>query len=128
MAKTRRKKIRQSPAHPFGGHNSRAKVFIAEQGDRITTKGIRGRTVVNRVTNEQGKRLTSVRITQDEKQTPAKPVGERKPKVIWVGRRYTGVARGKEYPYRSTKRGAPEQKPEGLMGRLASAVKRVVVK
>lgn len=128
MAKTRRKKINRSPIHPFGGRNARAKVFVTDKGDMITTIGVRGRTTVKRVVNKEGKRVTSVRVVADVVQVPAKAVGDRKPKAIFVGRVYTGVARSKPYPYRSKKRGgkAPSA-PVGLIARAAKAMKRVVV-
>jgi hypothetical protein len=58
----------------------------------------------------------------------AKPVGDRKPKGIFVGRVYTGVGRGKKYPYRSIKRGGLAQTPVGLIARAVKAVKSVIVK
>jgi hypothetical protein len=95
----------------------------------VTTIGVRGRTRVTRVTNETGQRLKTIRLVEDAIQTPAKAVGERKPKAIFIGRIYTGVARSKPYPYRSRKRGAsePEMKP-GLMARAAKAMKSVIVR
>ena len=128
MAKTRRKKINRSPAHPFGGRNARPKVYVINKGDQITTIGVRGRTKVKRVINEDGKRVTSVRIVEDAVQTPAKAVGDRKPTAIFVGRQYTGVARSKPYPYRSVKRGGAPLAPVGLMARAGKAVKRVLVR
>lgn len=128
MAKTRRKKINRSPAHPFGGRNARPKVFVVEQGDMVTTTGIRGRTVVSRVTDETGKRLSTVRIVTAVEQRKAKTAGARKPVGIHIGRVYTGVARSKPYPYRSTKRGGTEAPAKvGLMARAAKAVKKVLV-
>ena len=125
MAKTRRTKINRSPGKPYRN----AKTFIAVQGDKITTIGVRGRTKVTRITDETGKRLTSVRVTEAVIQTPAKAVGDRKPKGIFVGRQYTGVARSKPYPYRGKKRGAIEAPPlPGLMAKAARAVKSVVVR
>lgn len=132
MPKTRRKKINTSPGRAF--RNSRA--YIAEKGDMVTTVGIRGRTRVVRVTgpnDDDTKRVASVRLTEEVKQLPSpKAIGDKKPIAIWVGRQYTGVARGKPYPYRSTKRGAPAAPaPVGLMGGLrkaARAVKKVIVK
>lgn len=122
MAKTRRKKINQSPGRPYRN----AKTFVADKGDMITTKGVRGRTRVKRVTDETGRRLSSVRITEVIPQ-----IADRKAKPIFVGRQYTGVARSKPYPYRSTKRGAvPAPAPKGLLGgltRAARAVKKVLV-
>lgn len=127
MPKTRRTKINKSPIKPY--RNSRA--FILEKGETIMTAGVRGRTSVKRVTDEAGKRLTSVRLTEDVPQIAAKMVGDVKPKAIFVGRQYTGVGRGKAYPYRSKKRGAPEAPvSKGLMGGLrkaARAVKKVLV-
>jgi hypothetical protein len=128
MAKTRRNKTNRSPVHPFGGRSARSKVFVTNKGDLITTKGVRGRTVVNRVVNDDGKRVATVRITEVIPQIAAKPVGGRKPRPIFVGRVYTGVGRGKVYPYRSKKRGAPEVKPVGLMARAGNAMRRVVVR
>jgi hypothetical protein len=122
--KTRRKKINKSPLKPYRN----AKAFIASQGDRVTVAGVRGRTRVKRVTNAEGKRLTSVRIVEVVPQIAAKPVGDRKPKAIFVDRVYTGVARSKPYPARGKKRGAPDVPLNvGLMARAARAVKRVVV-
>lgn len=127
MAKTRRKKINQSPGRPYRN----AKAFVADKGDMITTIGVRGRTFVKRITDKAGKRLTSVRLVEPKTQIAAKPVGDVKPKAIFVGRQYTGVARSKPYPYRSTKRGAvPAPAPKGLLGgltRAARAVKKVLV-
>lgn len=122
MAKTRRKKINKSPGRPY--QNARA--FVADKGDMVTTKGVRGRTRVKRVTDETGKRLSSVRITEVIPQIASKGA-----KPIFLGRQYTGVARSKAYPYRSTKRGAvPAPAPVGLMGGLrkaARALKKVLV-
>lgn len=129
MAKTRRTKRNVSPGRPYRN----AKAYVVEKGDMVVTTGLRGRTKVKRVTDETGKRLTSVRVTEAVKQPPApKGIGDDKPTAIFVGRRYTGVARSKPYPYRSVKRGAAPVAPEpkGLMGGLrkaAKAIKRVVV-
>lgn len=126
MPKTRRTKQNRSPGRPY--RNSRA--FVAEKGDMVQTIGIRGKTVVKRVTDKAGKRLTTIRVTEPVKQPPVPKTG--KPIAIFVGRQYTGVARSKQYPYGSTKRGfihAPE--PQGLMGGLrkaGKAIKRVIVK
>lgn len=129
MAKTRRTKLNRSPIHPFGGRNGRPKVYVLEEGDKITTKGIRGRTKVHRIVNEEGKRVTSARLTAEVKQVPAKAVGDRKPKAIFVGRAYTGIARSKVYPYRSKKRGGPEIviNAPGILRRMGRAVKSVLV-
>ena len=125
MAKTRRKKINRSPGRAFRN----ARTYVVEKGDMVTVKGVRGRTKVVRVTGEGDKRITSVRSVTVVPQIAAKPVGDRKPKPIFVGRQYTGVARSKPYPYASTKRGAPPKLlPTGLMARAAKALKRVVVK
>lgn len=115
MAKTRRTKTNRSPIRAY----PKAKTYIVEQGDKVTTTGIRGRTKVKRVTNEAGKRLTTVRLTEEAKQTPAKATGDRKPKGIFVGRVYTGVQRSKVYPYGSKRQGfQPPESPEpaGLAG------------
>jgi hypothetical protein len=124
MAKTRRTKQNRSPGRAYRN----AKTYIVEQGDKVTTIGIRGRTKVKRVTDEAGKRLTSIRVVEEAVQTPAKGVGDLKPKGVFVGRVYTGVARSKPYPYRSVKRGAvPVPQSKGLLARARRAVKRVVV-
>jgi hypothetical protein len=126
MAKTRRTKTNRSPGKPY--RNSRA--HVVDKGDMVTVQGVRGRTVVNRVTDEAGKRLTTARLVETVPQIAAKPVGaNHKPKRIFVGRVYTGVARSKVYPTHSAKRGglAPLLVP-GLMARAAKAMKRVVVK
>jgi hypothetical protein len=120
MAKTRRTKINRSPQRAY----PHATTHVADQGDKITTTGIRGRTKVKRVVNEEGKRVASVRLVEEAKQTPAKATGDRKPKGIFVGRVYTGVQRSKVYPVRSVKRGgtppaAPE--PIGLAELVAKA-------
>jgi hypothetical protein len=118
MAKTRRKKINKSPAR---GPYRNSKVFIAAQGDRVSVKGVRGRTKVSAS-------LPRKRYVEEVPQIVAKPVGDRRPKVIWLGRQYTGVARSKPYPARGVKRGGiPTPAPGGLMARAAKAVKRVVV-
>lgn len=127
MAKTRRKTINRSPIHPFGGRNARPRVYITDKGDQITTMGVRGRTTVKRVVNEDGKRVASVRVVADVVQAPAKAVGDRWPKAIFVGRTYTGVARSKPYPYRSKKRGGKPLAPVGLMARAGNAIKKVLV-
>lgn len=120
MAKTRRKKLNRSPGKPY--RNARA--FIALKGDMITTIGVRGRTEVLRVSGK------AIRHVPEVPQTPAQAVGDRKPKGIFVGRQYTGVARSKPYPYRGEKRGAVEAPPlvSRLMAKAARAVKRVVVR
>jgi len=126
MPKTRRTKRNTSPGRPYRN----AKAYIAVKGDMVQTIGIRGKTVVKRVMDETGKRLTSVRVTEDVKQPPVPKTG--KPVAIFVGRRYTGVARSKPYPYGSKRQGftnAPA--PQGLMGGLrkaGNAIKRVIVK
>src|SRR5664279_1586402 len=122
MAKTRRKKINRSPGKPFRN----ARTYVVEKGDMVTTKGIRGRTKVVRVTDDNDKRITSVRSVEDRPQIKAKPVGDRKPKGIFVGRTYTGVARSKVYPYAGVKRGGPPAPaPAGLLARAGKALKRV---
>jgi hypothetical protein len=122
MVKTRRTKQNRSPMKPYRN----AKAYVIDKGDRVTVQGIRGRTMVKRVTNEEGKRLADVRITQDVPQVKAKSAGA---KAIFIGRQYTGVARSKVYPYCSTKRGAVPVAPVpvGLMAKARNAMKRVVV-
>lgn len=146
MSKTRRVKKNRSPSKPF--QNARA--HIVTKGDTVTVKGVRGRTTVKRVVNDESKRrlrpgrfgLTSVRITEVVPQIVAKPVGDRKPKRVFIGRVYTGVARSKVYPARGVKRGGVSLPPPlaartilpGLgaplrfVARAASAMKRVVRK
>lgn len=130
--KTRRKKINKSPLHPFGGRAARPRVYVAEKGDMVTTTGIRGRTTVKRIVNEDGKRVGSARVVEAIPQPPApKAVGERKPVAIFVGRVYTGVGRSKKYPERGAKRGgvmmvSPSLQP-GLLGKMGRAIKRVIV-
>jgi hypothetical protein len=124
MVKTRRTKHNRSPMKPYRN----AKAYVIDKGDRVTVQGIRGRTAVKRVTDEGGKRLTSVRITAVVPQIIAKSVGDRQPKGVFIGRAYTGVARSKVYPYRSKKRGAPDASaPVGLMAKARTAMKRVVL-
>ena len=79
MPKTRRKKINKSPQKIF--RNS--KVMVVEEGFGIRTAGYRA----------------------TGKQVAAK--GE-KVKGVHVGRVYTGVPRGKTYPYAGKKRGGPD--------------------
>jgi len=122
MAKTRRTKQNRSPMKPY--RNAWARVV--NKGIRAVVQGVRGRTEVKRVTNDEGKRLTTVRVTQDLPQIIAKPVGDKQPKSVILGGVITGVARSKVYPYRSTKRGALPV-PEGLMAKARNAMKRVIV-
>lgn len=135
MSKTRRTKKNRSPSKPYRN----ARTHIVAKGNTVTVKGVRGRTNVKRVTNEEGKRLTSVRITEVVPQIVAKPVGDRKPKRIFIGRIYSGVARSKVYPVRGIKRGGVALPPvrtilPGLgaplrfMARAASAMKRAATK
>lgn len=79
MAKTRRKKINKSPAKPF--RNS--KPIVIAQGSNVKVQGYR----------EGGGQVAA-------KGDKAKPV--------FIGRVYTGVARGKKYPYAGAKRGGPD--------------------
>ena len=127
MAKTRRKKINRSPGKPYRN----AKAFLADKGASVTTMGQRGRTEVLRIWDAAGGRQ-SIRKVPVVPQIAAKTVGDRKPKTIFVGRQYTGVARSKVYPYAGKKRGGTDKPiPRGLMARAAKAVravKRVVVK
>lgn len=75
MAKTRRKKINKSPTKLF----QNSEVRIVEQGFGIKTAGYRAKG----------------------KQIAAKGEGV---KPVFVGRQYTGVPRGKTYPYAGKKR------------------------
>lgn len=126
MPKTRRTKQNRSPGRAYRN----AKAYVAVKGDMVTTTGLRGKTVVKRVTDNTGKRLTTIRVTEPVKQPPVPKTGN--PTAIFVGRQYTGVARSKPYPYRSVKRGAAPVAPEpkGIMGgfrKAARAIKKVVV-
>lgn len=78
--KTRRKHINKSPAKPF--RNSRP-VVIA-QGSNVKTQGYRA---------GEGGQIAA-------KGDKAKPV--------FIGRAYTGVPRGKAYPYAGKKRGGAD--------------------
>jgi hypothetical protein len=89
---------------------------------------VRGRTTVKRVVNDEGKRLTTVRVTETVPQIAHKPVGDGKPKGIFVGRVYTGVARSKLYPYCSKKRGAPDLVPTPRVSRMVKAMKSAIFK
>jgi hypothetical protein len=84
--------------------------------------------MVKRVVNDEGKRLTTVRVTETVPQIVHKPVGDDKPKGIFVGRVYTGVARSKPYPYRSKKRGAPDFVPIPRLTRAVKAMKSAIFK
>lgn len=77
MAKTRRKKINRRPSSIFGRH---VRAAVVEQGALIRTSGVR--KVV----------------------TETKGAGK-DAKTIHVARVYTGVAKGKRYPYAGAKRG-----------------------
>lgn len=82
MAKTRRKKINRSPGTPYG-RNTRA--AVVEKGNVIKTSGVR-------------KVLNETKGSKDAKQ-------------VHVGRHYTGVPKGKIYPYAGRKRGGPDTRP-----------------
>lgn len=118
MAKTRRTKINRSPGKAY--RNSKTHVVL--QGEKVTTIGFRGRTKVLRIDGR------AVRHVEEVPQTPAKAVGFRKPKGIFIGRQYTGVARSKPYPVRSVRCGGPRMEPSGLIAKAAKAMKRVVVR
>jgi hypothetical protein len=77
MAKTRRHKINRSPGTPFGRH---CRAAVVEQGSQMKTTGAR-------------KEITETKGAGKD----AKP--------IHLGRVYTGVPKGKLYPYRGEKRG-----------------------
>ena len=77
MAKTRRKKINKSPAKPF--RNS--KPVVIAQGSNVKVQGYRA---------GPGGQVAA-------KGDTAKPV--------FIGRAYTGIPRGKQYPYAGQKRG-----------------------
>jgi hypothetical protein len=77
MAKTRRHKINRSPGTPFGRH---CRAAVVEQGSQMKTTGAR-------------KEITETKGAGKD----AKPVH--------LARVYTGVPKGKLYPYRSEKRG-----------------------
>jgi hypothetical protein len=81
MAKTRRKKINTSPRTVFGRQSRPAAV---EAGHRIKTSGIRKKP-------EETKKASA----------DAKP--------IFISRVYTGVNKGRVYPYAGAKRGGAQQ-------------------
>ena len=116
MAKPRRRN--KSPLKPF--RNSM--VVLMDAGDAGKTAGVRGRTKVVRVRDDTGKRVTSVRSVAIEDQLPAP--GE-KIKTVFLGRQYTGIPRGKVYPYAGAKRGGTP--PPAEDGFIKRAVKRVFV-
>lgn len=76
MAKTHRKKINTSPRTVFG-RNSRP--VVVNKGALIKTSGVRS-------------------VVEETK-------GSKDGKNIFVSRIYTGIPKGKLYPYRSEKRG-----------------------
>lgn len=76
MAKTRRKNINKSPQRPFQNANA----AVIEQGFGVKVAGYRA----------VGKQVTAK--------------GENA-KAVHIGRIYTGVPRGKTYPYAGAKRG-----------------------
>jgi hypothetical protein len=92
MAKTRRKKINKSPLKAF--QNSRP--VVVEQGFGVKTAGYRAKG----------------------KQVSAKGADA---KAIHIGRVYTGVPRGKTYPYSGPYSGAPR---DTLAPRISSHGKR----
>lgn len=114
--KTKRTKRNVSPRRPFG---PRTNVGIVIGGDIIQTRGIRGRTVVKRITDEDGKRLKTARLVAPATQLPAPKDGA----PIYVGRVYTGVPRGKAY-YPST---PAADASLGFLGGLTRRVKQVIV-
>ena len=83
MAKTRRKKINKRPLRIY----PTSKVIVVENGMGVKVAGYRA----------EGKQVAAKGETA---------------KAIHIGRVYTGVPRGKTYPYASVKRGGPE--PEGF--------------
>lgn len=94
MAKTRRKKINKRPLKLY----QNSKVIVVENGMGVKVAGYRS----------------------EGKQIAAK--GE-KAKAIHIGRVYTGVARGKTYPYAGQKRGgaAPGAAVQDIEGELLNA-------
>ncbi len=78
MAKTRRHKINRRPSTVFG---SQSAPRVVEQGSRFTTSGVR------------------------EKLIDSKPAPSKTAKPVFVTRVYTGLNKGKTYPYASAKRG-----------------------
>lgn len=83
MAKTRRHKTNRSPVNPYGRNTA---VAVLKQGTGVKVNGFRDDA------------------TKIQKNKDAKP--------IWVGRQYTGVNRGKVYPYAGKKRGGGEAAAE----------------
>lgn len=101
MAKTKRRKQNRSPAQPFRN----ATAHVLEAGLHIQVAGHRAA--------EGAKQIASVK---------AKPV--------FIGRSYTGVPRGKQYPYAGKKRGGATPEPEaspGVLSRVVRATKSIMV-
>lgn len=124
MAKTRKTKRNRSPGRPY--RNSRA--YVLNAGDLITTRGVRGRTKVTRITDEDGKRIGRARLVEAATQLPKPNAGAKR---IRVGGVYVGMPRSKAYPYGSTRQGFPapvDMAPKGLLGRAAKAMKTVKTK
>lgn len=121
--KTRRTKRNRSPIKPFVN----ATAFVTVPGDMITTRGVRGRTVVKRILSGDGKRrLQTARLVAPATQQPAPKDG----RPIFVNRAYTGVARSKVYPYHSPLRGGAPIVPDvsvSFLGGLTKRVKTVLV-
>jgi hypothetical protein len=96
MPKTRRKKINRSPIK-----NQQINLYVVEQGARIAVNGHR--------------------TAEGSKMSP-----NAKAKPVFVGRTYTGVNKGKAYPYASRKRGGTgklKADTPSLSARLAGALK-----
>jgi hypothetical protein len=122
--KTRRIKRNKSPIRPF----KRAKAMVAIAGDMIVTRGIRGRTVVKRIEDAEGRRLKTARLIAPAAQLPEPNRKTSRP--IFVGRVYTGVPRGKVYPAHGPRRYPPapgSDAPTGFLGGLTKRVKSVLV-
>jgi hypothetical protein len=75
--------------------NQQINLFVVEEGARIACNGHR--------------------------MPPKKMSPNAKAKPVFVGRVYTGVNKGKEYPYASAKRGGYRRKPLGIASLLAAA-------
>lgn len=70
-----------------------------------------------------------LRIAVAGHRTTGKQVPNPKAKPVFIGREYTGVPRGKQYPYAGAKRGGPTLTAvaaQNFSSRLSRAMKRVL--
>jgi len=90
MPKTRRKKLNTRPQKLYAN----SKVVVVENGFGVKTKGFRA-------------------------EGDQKPSKDEKTKAIHIGRVYTGVPRGKTYPYAGKKRGG--ERVQDIEGEMLAA-------